>query len=816
MLDEASGWDVDYARIHYCPDTSPQPKGVCFFVKSARDERVGTIDDMNGRDQITGSVERITYYNEENGYTVLRLKPDSRGMLPFKYAGGREALITVVGNLPELNPGEHLKLTGKWASHSKHGRQFQAELCEQSRPATTEGIKRYLGSSLIRGVGPVMAGRIVDRFGEDTLDVIDFEPKRLQEVLGIGQKRVKQIIKAWDEQRAIKDVMLFLQSHGVSTNLAVKIFKKYGDESLAVVQNTPYRLVQDVYGIGFKTADKIAQALGLAKDDPGRIEAGVAYTLNRMAEEGHVYMPQEVLEPEASEILGVETEKITAVIDSLETSDFIKRETITYEVGGPKEEGRKSSEWQVASGDLPAPSPQPPAAIREERAVYLTPLYYSEIGVTNRVQRMIAQPTSRLQRLKTNDLSLKEGSQSLIFNHQSFNLTEQQKQAVETAVNNKVTILTGGPGTGKTTTLRALLDLLDRNRLSYALASPTGRAAKRLAEATGREAKTVHRLLEFNPGEGFGRNDEKPINADMIVIDEASMLDLVLANNLLKAISPDSHLLLVGDIDQLPSVGAGDVLGDLIESGVTAVVRLQTIFRQAAGSLIIHNAHRINQGLMPETRPDAEDFFIFVKQEPDEVAELLVDIVKTRVPHKFGLDGMDDIQVLAPMYNGSAGVSNLNQLLQGHLNPPAGRKPERRLGGRVFRLGDKVMQTVNNYDKDVYNGDIGRIMAMDMVQQTMTVSIDAQPVLYDFLEADELVHAYAISVHKSQGAEYPCVVVPVVTQHYLMLQRNLLYTAVTRAKKLVILVGTRRAIAIAVKNNKTTERHTALDWRLRR
>ncbi|HFE65945.1 MAG TPA: ATP-dependent RecD-like DNA helicase, partial [Chloroflexi bacterium] len=378
------------------------------------------------------------------------------------------------------------------------------------------------------------------------------------------------------------------------------------------------------------------------------------------------------------------------------------------------------------------------------------------------------------------------------------------------------TILTGGPGTGKTTTLRSLLDLLDADGRSYALASPTGRAAKRLAEATGREAKTIHRLLEYNPGEGFGRNEYNPVDADMIVIDEASMLDLLLANSLLKAIDPASHLLLVGDIDQLPSVGAGDVLRDLIDSGVTAVVRLETIFRQAANSLIIRNAHRINRGLMPETPPDAQDFFIFVKQEPAEAAELLVDVVKNRVPRKFRLDPLDDIQVLSPMYNGLLGVSNLNEMLQAALNPPSAKKPERKLHGRTFRVGDKVMQTANNYDKNVYNGDIGRITAMDVVQQTVTVSIDGAPVMYDFLEMDELVHAYAISVHKSQGAEYPCVVMPAATQHYMMLQRNLLYTAVTRAKKLVILVGTRKAIAIAVKNNKTTQRHTALDWRLQR
>jgi exodeoxyribonuclease V alpha subunit len=745
-------------------------------------------------EQISGSVERITYYNEENGYTVLRLKPDSRGMLPFKYASGRGELITVVGNLPELNPGEWLKLGGRWVNHPKHGRQFEALMCEQALPATTEGIKRYLGSGLIRGIGPVMAERIVDKFGEGSLDVIELEPGRLREVLGIGPKRIDGIIKAWDEQRAIKDVMLFLQSHGVSTNLAIKIYKKYGDDSLAVVQNTPYKLVQDVYGIGFKTADKIAQALGLEHDDPGRIEAGIAYTLNRMAEEGHVYVPQEELEPEASEILGLERPKVTAVIEALEESQLIKRETLTYEIQSP-------------AGKAPA--------IKEEKAVYLTPFYYSETGVTKRLQAIVEHPTSRLASLRGKATFELAGSKAIPPGGQAgFQLTKQQRQAILTALIRKVTILTGGPGTGKTTTLRALLDVLDENRHSYALASPTGRAAKRLAEATGRPAKTIHRLLEFNPGEGFGRHENNPLEADMIVIDEASMLDLILAYNLLKAISPDSHLLLVGDVDQLPSVGAGDVLRDLIDSGVAAVIRLDTIFRQAAGSLIIRNAHRINQGLMPETPKGAEDFFLFVKEDPDEAAGLLVDIVKNRVPKKFGFHRLDDIQVLSPMYQGSTGVNNLNQLMQQALNPP-GNKAERRLGGRAFRVGDKVMQTANNYDKNVYNGDIGRITHIDLLQQTVTVSIDGAPVIYDFLEVDELVHAYAISVHKSQGSEYPCVVMPVLTQHYLLLQRNLLYTAVTRAKKLVVLVGTRKAIAIAVKNDKVTDRHTALDWRLK-
>jgi exodeoxyribonuclease V alpha subunit len=748
---------------------------------------------MGDRAEISGSVERVTYYNEENGYTVLRLRPDTRGMLPYAHG---EQLLTVVGNLPEVNPGEWLKLTGQWLNHAKHGRQFQVELCEQSVPASVEGIKRYLGSGMVRGVGKVMAERIVNRFGADTLTIIDEDPSRIGEVLGIGPKRVESIIKSWEEQRAIKDVMVFLHGHGISTHLAVKIYKQYGNDSLAVVQTTPYRLVQDIHGIGFKTADKIAQALGLAADDPARIEAGIHYTLSKMADDGHVYAPQGELEPEAADILQVPAEKVTAVLESLESSDLVRRETITYEIADSR---------RPTAGE---------AVIREEQAVYLPALYFSETGLTRQVRRLIEHPTSRLSGLRGGvqmATSIGRGGNGPTFTA----LTALQEQAVNAALAHKLTILTGGPGTGKTTTLRTLLDILDATGHTYALASPTGRAAKRLTEATGREAKTIHRLLEFKPGEGFGRNESNAIDADLIIIDESSMLDLVLAYNLLKAIGSDSHLLLVGDIDQLPSVGAGDVLRDLIESGVAAVVRLETIFRQAANSLIIRNAHRINQGLMPESQPDAQDFFLFIKEDPAETADLLVDIVAKRLPHKFGFDPIDDVQVLAPMYNGLAGVTRLNTLLQEALNPPGGRKVERRIGGRTFRVGDKVMQTINNYDKSVYNGDIGRVTAIDVIEQTLTVAIDGAPVVYSFLEADELIHAFAVSVHKSQGSEYPCVVIPVVVQHYMMLQRNLLYTAVTRARKLAILVGTRRAIQIAVRTNPVANRHTALDWRLK-
>lgn len=522
--------------------------------------------------KLSGSVERITYYNTENGYSVIRLKPDSRKMLPYSHSVQRDQLATVVGNLPELQPGEWVEMDGKWSRHTKHGWQFSAETCNQSRPASVQGIKRYLGSGLVRGVGPKMAERIVDLFGEDTLDIIDNDPDQLLRVLGMGKKRVKGIKKAWNEQRAIQEVMLFLQTHGVSTALAIKIYKEYGDGSLEIVQNTPYKMVNDIRGIGFKTADKIARQLGLAHDDPGRIEAGIAYTLNRMAGEGHVYVPQEELEPVSAEILTVPLESVKAVIDQLENSEMIKRETITYE------------ETTVNSQQL---------TVREEEAVYLTGMYYSEIGVTQRVTKLVEHRFSRVRS------GLTQGGVARmlqeITGQSGMQLAEKQMEAVLAALKNKVAIVTGGPGTGKTTSLRTLLDMLDRFGRSYRLASPTGRAAKRLTEATGRQGQTIHRLLDFQPGTGFGKNEYNPIDADMVIVDEASMLDLVLANNLLKAIGKDSHLLLVGDVDQLPSVGPGDVLRDLIASGVPAVVTLEVVFRQSAESLIIQNAHRIDR-----------------------------------------------------------------------------------------------------------------------------------------------------------------------------------------------------------------------------
>lgn len=745
---------------------------------------------MMESERLRGVVERLTYVSED-GYTVLRLK-----------ARGHADLVTVIGHLPDVSPGESLKMEGRWVHHAQYGRQFKCERCEQVLPATVEGIKRYLGSGLIKGVGPVTAEGIVRRFGLDTLRVLDEDPQRLREALGVGPKRAKLIARAWEEQKAIKEVMLFLQSYGVTTNLAVKIYKTYGDESLEIVQRDPYRLARDIWGVGFKTADKLARDLGLPSDAPSRVQAGVAYTLSQLADEGHVYVPEGELMAEASKLLEVQPELVGQAVAALDAEEQVKRETLVY-----------------------APSPAAPPdergtqTVREERAVYLAPFFYGEVGVSNRLRRLLETPATRLHRFRQvrdwdsflDQLTWGDG----------IKLSDQQRMAVRTALTNKVTVLTGGPGTGKTTTMRTVIAALEKLSCSYVLAAPTGRAAKRLSEATGRPARTVHRLLGFKPGEGFRFNDENPLPVDMLVVDEASMLDLLLTNHLLKALDPTTHLLLIGDVDQLPSVGAGDVLRDIIAAEhashtpgqSVAVVRLETIFRQAEGSHIIRNSHRINRGQYPIVN-QGDDFFLFTQDDPEQAAPLVVDIVKNRIPRKFGLDPLNDVQVLSPMHRGAVGVANLNRSLQAALNPPAPNKPERRLGGRVLRVGDKLMQIRNNYDKETFNGDIGRLVALDLENQTFTVELDGQPIRYDWAEADEVAHAFAISVHKSQGSEFPAVVLPVMTQHYLMLQRNLLYTAVTRAKRLVVLVGQRRAIRIAVRNNRVAERYSGLSVRL--
>jgi len=738
-------------------------------------------------DSLVGSVERITFYNPENGYTVLRLRPEHQtgiNAVP-KSSLSLDGLATVVGNLPEVSPGEHLRLQGQWDKHPKHGSQFKAEVCEQTLPATVAGIQGYLGSGMIKGIGPKLAERIVGQFKEDTFTIIEQNPERLLEVSGIGMDRTGKITAAWQEQKQVKEIMVFLHGHGVSTNLAVKIYKTYGDKSLETVQQNPYQLERDIYGVGFKTADRIARALGLPVDHPSRIEAGIVFALNETINEGHVYVPKEILGQRAIELLEVAPELIAPALDRLAQDDRIHADVIPL---NSKQAGKGNQAVREAAG------------VYGSSVIYLTPLYYGEKGVAERLKVLA-----------------RAASPDNVMNHSLFpteDLSEEQQAAIDMALAHPLSILTGGPGTGKTTCLKALIGTLEAQHKKYALASPTGRAAKRLSEATGRSASTIHRLLEFSPIDGFQHNDDNPLDLDFLVVDEASMLDLLLTNHLLKAVRPGTHVLFVGDIDQLPSVGAGDVLRNLIHSGVAPITRLSTIFRQAADSKIITNAHLINQGKFPVFSQGSGDFFFFPAEDAERAADWIIEIVTERIPQKFGFDAIHDIQVLAPIYRGPAGVIALNDRLQEKLNPAANNKPERRLFGTTFRLGDKVMQTQNNYDKDVYNGDIGFIQLMDMIYQTLTVDFEGRLATFEWSEVDQLELAYVVSVHKAQGSEFPVVVMPIVTQHYTMLQRNLLYTSITRARKLCVLAGSRKAIGMAVKNNKVANRFTALEWRL--
>ncbi len=719
---------------------------------------------------LEGAVERITYTNEENGYTVARLAPN-----------GKDYLVTVVGHLPNLQPGESVRLIGEWTTHAQYGKQFDARQCEVQRPATVEGIRKYLGSGLVKGIGPARAERIVALFGEATLDVIERTPDRLTEVPGIGAKTAASIMRAWDEQRAIKEVMLFLQSHGVTTGLAVKIYKQYKDTALDIVRQDPYRLARDIYGIGFLTADKIARKMGFAPDDPRRLEAGVSHVLNEYSDQGHVFALRTDLEARAAERLSadetvVTTEQIAASIERL-----------------------------VEDGELKIEK------LEEGEAVYLPPFFQAEVGVARRLRRALDARRDRLEAFKR--VNWEKAFKYL--DEEGLALAPRQQEAVQTALTAKVTVLTGGPGTGKTYTLRAILKLLTARRQSVLLAAPTGRAAKRITEATGHPAKTLHRLLEFKPGQSFIRDEQNPLDADMVIVDETSMIDLLLMNSLLKAVDVGSHLLLVGDVDQLPSVGAGNVLRDLIGSGVIPVVELNTIFRQAQDSGIVVNAHRVNSGQMPQFAPNPDgDFFWIEAADPAAAAERVLQVVSERIPKRWGYDPLDDIQVLTPTHRGEAGVGALNQRLQERLNPPRDGKTERAMGGRIFRVGDKVLQIRNNYDKKVFNGDVGRIEAIDLEEQSVRVRFDTDVVDYEFHELDELVHAFSMSVHKSQGSEYAAVVMPLVTQHYMLLQRNLLYTGITRAKKLVVLVGQKRALAMAVKNARIAQRNSRLAQRL--
>ena len=714
--------------------------------------------------ELKGQIEKVTYYNDENGYTVARLK-----------AEGRPGLVTVVGSLPGLGPGEILRLKGEWQTHSKYGEQFKIESYESVVPATLSGIERYLSSGMIKGIGPVMAKRLVSSFGMDTLDVIEGNMERLLEVEGIGEKRVAMIGRAWREQKEIREVMIFLQGHGVSPAFAVKIFRQYGSAAISAVRENPYRLAEEVFGIGFLTADRIAEKLGIAKDSPVRARAGIQFVLNRLSDEGHVYYPFDNLVEQCEKTLEADREVILEAMASAASDHRIVIEDMdTY--GG------------------------------EGKAVYLVRFHVSEQAIARLLKDLLSHPRQLPLVDKEALLDAAEKKLGLV-------LSEQQAKAVRDSVERKVMVITGGPGTGKTTIIKSIIAVQDSLGRRVLLAAPTGRAAKRMTEATGIEARTIHRLLEFSPRDGrFKRDEENPLEAEALVIDEASMVDAILMYHLLKAVPPKATLILVGDVDQLPSVGAGNVLRDIIDSGKVPVVRLAEIFRQSRESLIIVNAHRVNSGRMPFLEDQDRSDFLFIEVEgPEAALAKLVSLCREGIPARYGFRAVDDIQVLTPMHRGTVGALNLNEALQKELNPS---KDEILRGGRVFKTGDKVMQIRNNYDKDVYNGDIGRILRIDREEQELSVGFDGRLVDYDFSELDELVLAYATSVHKAQGSEYPAVVMPLLTQHFLLLQRNLLYTGITRGRKLVVLVGTKKALGIAVSNNRTQMRYTMLKQRL--
>jgi exodeoxyribonuclease V alpha subunit len=719
---------------------------------------------------LNGVLEHITYSNEDTGYTVARVATE-RGGDP----------VTVVGPLLGAQAGEHLHMEGRWRNHPLYGRQFEVHGYRAVLPATVQGIRRYLGSGLIRGIGPKMAERIVDQFGVDTLRVLEEDPGRLRSVPGLGPTRTAMIEQAWEEQKAIKDVMVFLQGVGVSTSLAVRIYKAYREEAIKVVTHEPYRLATDVWGIGFKTA----------YDSAERVKAGLQFTLSQASELGHCYLPEPELVARASEILGVRPELAQTCLDELVRQQGVIRD--------------------------PVPIPGFDDGVD---AIYLVPFHRAEVSLAAGLLRLRSVPeqADRLPMFRDVDWSAAFGWLEGITGSR---LAPEQETAVRLALTEPVAVLTGGPGCGKSFTVRAVVALARAKRARVVLAAPTGRAAKRLSELAGMDAQTLHRLLELRPGGEAAFNQDRPLEADLVVVDEASMLDLLLANKLVKAVPPGAHLLLVGDVDQLPSVGPGEVLRDLLQAGGKAApvlprVRLTQVFRQARQSGVVINAHRINAGHPPLTSGMA-DFFLFPEDDPERVAELTVDIVVNRLPRRFGLDPRRDVQVLCPMHRGPAGSAALNERLQEVLTPAAPRQPERRFAGRTYRPGDKVMQVRNDYEKGVFNGSVGTITSISPETSELFVLMDDdQEVRYGFDDLDELTHAYALTVHRSQGSEYPCVVVPVVQTAWLMLQRNLLYTAVSRAKQLVVLVGSRRALAKAIRTPGNGHRYTALDARLRR
>ena len=723
--------------------------------------------------KLRGVVERITYQNPENGYTVLKCAVKNYN-----------DLVTVIGNLLDVNVGSVLLIDGNWKVDSKYGRQFVAESWEETLPATVFGIEKYLGSGLIIGVGPKFAKRIVGLFGTDTMDVIECDISRLKEVEGIGEKRIRQIHESWERQKEIKNVMLFLQDHGVSTSFAAKIYRQYGNDSIAKVKENPFRLADDIWGIGFKTADGIAEKLGIGKEAFVRLRSGIMYTLSSLADEGHVYAYKGQLIKRATELLEAEESSIVMTLDQMLADKDVISEPVSEEKGD---------------------------------AIYLPPFYYAEVGVAAKIRKLLQNPAQ--DRLWTSLMEARKrtGNMDLSIDVKKIEAKigmeydEIQADAIRQAAVSKVMILTGGPGTGKTTTTKGIISAYQSFGLKILLAAPTGRAAKRMTETTGLEAKTIHRLLECKPPEGYQKNEENLLEGDVLIVDECSMIDLVLMNSLLKAIPAGMRVVLVGDIDQLPSVGAGNVLRDLIDSGVVPVIRLTRIFRQAQTSRIIMNAHRINEGQMPDLSNGKEtDFFFTTKEDPEEAVREIVSLVQHKLSRYYRTPS-SQIQVLTPMQKGVVGATNLNLALQEALNPQGDGL---RRSGFIFRRDDKVMQIRNNYDKEVFNGDIGIIESVDLQNRTLKVNFDQHVVEYESSELDELVHAYATTIHKAQGSEYPIVVMPVLMNHYVMLQRNLIYTGITRAKKILVMVGTRKALACAVRNVTVNRRNTLLKERL--
>ena len=713
---------------------------------------------------LNGFIERVTYHNPENGFAVLRVK-----------VKGRDELATVIGSTTSVTAGEHVEASGRWVIDRQHGQQFRADELKTTHPASAEGIESYLASGAVRSIGPKLAAKIVAIYKERTLDIFEKSPDFLLHIHGIGQGRLQRIRQSWEEQKEVRKIILFLTEHGITSGRAVRIYRTYGHESIAKIKENPYQLADDIRGIGFKTADELAAKLGIDRNSPYRARAAVQYTLQELASQGHCGYPEPGVVEHAIKLVEIDRAIIEDAVQTVVREGVVVRQSI-----------------------------------EDEPWLYLASLFWAEVGLAQSVHRIASATPHPLPRIDV------EKAITWVERKLGIQLAAAQQEAIRQACQHKLLVITGGPGVGKTTLVRSILEIFAAKKLECVLAAPTGRAAKRLAETTGRTAKTVHRLLEFDPAKGeFKRNQDHPLAGDLFVLDETSMVDVVLGHQVLRAIPREACVILMGDVDQLPSVGPGAVLAGLIASNVVPVVRLTKIFRQAKQSRIITAAYAINNGQMPDlsTSEELTDFYFVESQEPETIQEMVVRLVKERIPSRFGLDPKSDVQVLTPMNRSVLGARNLNQVLQTALNPGAGG-PEVQRFGWTFRIGDRVIQNENNYDRDVFNGDLGIVEKINRVEQTMTVNFEGRPVEYDFGDLDEVALAYVLSIHKSQGSEFPCVVIPLHTQHYLMLQRNLLYTAVTRGKRLVVLVGTKRALAMTVRRVDAGQRYTALRGRL--